>query len=205
MTKLSIVLIYLIINLTGNAQFTVNYNSVLSKDDFKYLAKGDSIFHSTEDEIIFLMNFARWNGAFYFDNVIVPYLNSRKTKSNSYIRSLKSQLYKTSALPLLFENNSLHQIAKQYAIQGGNKGVVGHSDFEKRYTNSLSLFTSVGENISYGYINPIEIVNELLIDHGIANLGHRKNILNEKFNSIGVYIAPHKKYKTHCVISFGAR
>jgi uncharacterized protein YkwD len=46
-------------------------------------------------------------------------------------------------------------------------------------------------------------VLQLLIDEGIEDLGHRNNILNPRFNSIGVSIKPHKSYDYNCVMSFG--
>ena len=49
----------------------------------------------------------------------------------------------------------------------------------------------------------VEIVITLLIDEGVKGEGHRINILNEEFNSVGVAIYPHKTYKTNCVIDFG--
>ena len=59
------------------------------------------------------------------------------------------------------------------------------------------------ENCSYGYQDALSIVITLLIDDGIKDLGHRKNILNESYNSVGVAIRPHKKYRVNCVIDFG--
>ena len=34
-------------------------------------------------------------------------------------------------------------------------------------------------------------------------MGHRKNILSEEFNSVGVAIRPHKSYRVNCVTDFG--
>ena len=51
---------------------------------------------------------------------------------------------------------------------------------------------------------PLSIVITLLIDDGIKGLGHRKNILNESYNSVGVAIRPHKSYRVNCVIDFGS-
>ena len=61
----------------------------------------------------------------------------------------------------------------------------------------------VGENCSYGYEQAIDIVLTLMIDEGIKDVGHRKNILSEDFNAVGVAIRPHKNYRINCVIDFG--
>jgi uncharacterized protein YkwD len=63
----------------------------------------------------------------------------------------------------------------------------------------------VGENCSYGYDQAIDIVISLLIDEGVPDMGHRKNTLNDQFNSVGVAIRPHKEYRVNCVIDFGHR
>jgi len=67
----------------------------------------------------------------------------------------------------------------------------------------MTKYMEVGENIYYGEFTAEEIVLQLLIDEGIEDLGHRKNILNPRFNSIGVSIKPHKSYVYNCVMSFG--
>jgi uncharacterized protein YkwD len=67
----------------------------------------------------------------------------------------------------------------------------------------MKKYTEVGENIYYGPYTPLEIVIQLLIDDGIEDLGHRKNLLSPKFNSIGVAIKPHKTYEYNCVMGFG--
>jgi uncharacterized protein YkwD len=46
---------------------------------------------------------------------------------------------------------------------------------------------------------------QLLIDDGIESLGHRKNILEPKYQWIGIAIEPHKTYRTNCVMDFAER
>lgn len=67
----------------------------------------------------------------------------------------------------------------------------------------MKTYIEVAENIYYGRYTPEEIVMQLLIDEKIEDLGHRHNLLNPKYNSIGVSIKPHKKYEYNCVMSFG--
>ncbi|MCZ6692800.1 MAG: CAP domain-containing protein, partial [Bacteroidetes bacterium] len=61
---------------------------------------------------------------------------------------------------------------------------------------------TIGENCAYGLYSPLDIVMGLLIDEGVSDLGHRKNILNPDYKVIGVAIRPHKSYGTNCVQDF---
>ena len=60
-----------------------------------------------------------------------------------------------------------------------------------------------GENISYGDDNARNIVIQLLVDDGVPSRGHRKNILNFKFDEVGVSVGKHSGYGSMCVIDFG--
>ena len=48
----------------------------------------------------------------------------------------------------------------------------------------------------------MDSVNQLLIDEGVSNLGHRKNILNPKYTKIGVGVDFHPKYEKVIVIDY---
>jgi uncharacterized protein YkwD len=60
----------------------------------------------------------------------------------------------------------------------------------------------IGENIAYGPSDPRRLVMQLIIDDGVPDRGHRKNLYNSKFNSAGVACGPHPDFGTMCVINF---
>ena len=59
-----------------------------------------------------------------------------------------------------------------------------------------------GENISYGKAIPREVVISLIIDDGLRNRKHRKNIFNPAFNYAGAAFGPHARYRIVCSIDF---
>jgi len=159
-----------------------------------------------EKKVILFMNLARHNGSLFAETFLDTYVTENKTEKSSYLRSLYKDLKKVSELDPLVPEKDLTAIAQGHAKKTGESGRVGHTDFKKRFEPVMgNPYNHVGENCSYGYPTAIDIVITLLIDENVKDLGHRQNTLSEGFNSVGVAIRPHKKYRTNCVIDFGAQ
>lgn len=157
-------------------------------------AKNSSLLSKEEKEVIMYVNMVRAYPQYFLMMKLNPYLESKHANKNDYyIKSLIETLKKARPLHILYVDKKLTTIAKNYAETIGNKGIVQHNT-ENNYLDS--------ENIVYEDTNPLEMVIDLLIDHGVSSLGHRKNILDFEYRQIGVGIAPHKVYGKTCVMDF---
>jgi uncharacterized protein YkwD len=161
-------------------------------------------------QVLDLMNIARINPQGFLTEYLSPYLEKHNLTENSYAVSLMNDLKirgKVSALQL---SPALITTAKAHAIDMGTKNKIGHTSskgvtFDKRLRERAKAKGTVAENCDYGNAEPLDIVMSLLIDDGIENLGHRKNILEPRLNYVGIAIENHKKYGVNCVMDFAER
>lgn len=167
--------------------------------DFEY-------YNEEEKKVVFFMNLARADGTLFAETILDAYVESNNTPKNSYLKSLHRDLKKVRDLPMLIPEEDLTSIAQGHAVQSGKTGHVGHRNFKKRFEPFMgNPYSNVGENCSYGFKDAIDIVISLLIDDGVKGVGHRKNILNPEFNSVGVAIREHRSYRYNCVIDYGKK
>ncbi|MBN1187646.1 MAG: CAP domain-containing protein [Bacteroidales bacterium] len=156
-----------------------------------------------EKEIIVFCNLARLDGELFVETYLEFYLDLTNKEKTRNVKSLIKDLNNLEKLPPFVPEKEMYDIAKDHAKTMGKKGKTGHDGFSERYEKALNTYNMVGENCYYGKGDALDIVITLLIDEGVPNLGHRKNILNESYNSIGVSVQPHKEYGENCVMSFG--
>lgn len=157
-----------------------------------------------EKKVVLFMNMARYDGSLFAETFLTNYIADNNMEKTTYVRSLYRELKKVSGRTPLIPEKDLTAVAQDHATKSGKTGRVGHQGFKKRFEPLMgNPYNHVGENCSYGFEKAIDIVMTLLIDEGIKGTGHRENILNEGFNSVGVAIRPHKNYRVNCVTDFG--
>jgi uncharacterized protein YkwD len=156
---------------------------------------------SEEKLVILITNLARADGPLFSETFLNTYLEGEE--KNKYTRSLYKELKSIKNFQPLYPEKDLFKAAEGHAVKSGKNGQVGHQGFDARFKPLMKKYNSVAENCAYGFDQALDNVLQLLIDEGVPSLGHRVNILNSEFNSIGVSIQPHKGYRFNCVMDFG--
>ncbi len=156
-----------------------------------------------EKQVILLTNLARLDGPLFVKTILADWM--KHEKASGYTRSLEKELKSISGLPPLYPRKDLYDIAFRHAVKSGKKGTTGHQGFKKRFKPVMGKYNRVGENCAYGFNQAENIVLGLLVDEGIQDLGHRKNMLNADFDSLGVSIQQHRTFTYNCVMDFGGK
>ncbi len=161
---------------------------------------------SIEKEIIYLMNLARVDGKLFSQTYLKKYADEKGYNSdNSNYSSLIDELNDTKNLQMLVVDKNLSLAAAFHAEDTGKTGIMGHNSSDgTSFSKRLHRFSKTGalaENCDYGLNSALSIVCDLLIDEGVASLGHRKNILGP-YNQVGVALRQHITWSHVCVIDF---
>jgi len=164
------------------------------------------------------------------DSAVLNELNFARTQPQAYARVLEDESQRSRAsgayddpaafreavaflerqqpLPPLSADDALAEAALDHAALQARDGGFGHGGDEplsqrlRRYGAFASL---MAEDIAYGYADPREVVSQLIVDSGVPGRGHRANIFNPTFRTLGVACGPHPTYGVMCVTDFASR
>lgn len=117
-------------------------------------------------------------------------------------------LSRQKPLPALDWSQGLAAAAAELVREQSKSGRTGHvgaqtGKMQERIERHGTILQGViGENIAYGPSDPRILVMQLIIDDGVPDRGHRKNMYNSQFDIAGVACGPHPDFGTMCVINF---
>ena len=116
-------------------------------------------------------------------------------------------LKKQKAVGAMAFDTSLSKACQDHADDIGPDGTCDHtgsdgSSVDDRITRYLEWDVTVCENIDFGATTGEEIIISLIVDDGIPDRGHRKNIFNPKLTYLGVGAAVHAEYGICTIIDY---
>lgn len=174
-----------------------------------------------EKDVILEMNKARTNPKKYAELYIVPFAKKFRSDGTymkngvimltregvAAVNECIEEMSERKPVGILRPEKGLALAAQSHATSQAQAGGYGHegTDGSSPFTRieKYGAFHTAGENISYGCKNAREIVIQLLVDDGVKDRGHRKNVFNPVFTQTGVgYAEGHKLYKMECVITY---
>ena len=102
-------------------------------------------------------------------------------------------------------SEGLRAAAWEHVADQGPSGQTGHvgvsgSTFGERIRRYGTPGLLIGEVINYGEETPRMTVIQLVIDDGVADRGHRRNLFNADFQVAGAAIGDHKGYGAMTVV-----
>jgi len=131
---------------------------------------------------------------------------ARETREGAAaVREAVSALRATPPRPALRRSEGMSRAAADHVRDQGPRGAVGHDGRDGSTTGSrVNRYGTWGvrltESISYGPATAHDVIADLLIDDGVPNRGHRRNLLDPDVRVAGVACGAHGRFGVMCVI-----
>jgi uncharacterized protein YkwD len=195
MRKFFLILALLLISLTVRAVDNQKYLSYFSAYILQSAntAINDNSLSKDEKDVILWTNLVRIDPS-NFSIMLQQYIrdHSEFQWKNPYVQSLMIDLKNSPVLNTLTTTNLLNSNATNHAIYSKATLRRGHDNFDQRAELAFNQkYTAYGENCAYFVRDALHSVVCLLIDENVTDLGHRKIILNNNYNEIGVSVQPY--------------
>jgi uncharacterized protein YkwD len=155
------------------------------------------------------INLARTNPHLYAQFILTN-ADARSKADPRAMQEAIDYLNHARPLPALALSSGLSMGAMTQVLDQGATGAMGHDGGDrstpwKRMARFGQWVGKAGENISYGVTGARQIVISLIVDSGVPNRGHRKNLFLRDFGSVGVACGAHARWGTMCVMDFAGQ
>ena len=109
----------------------------------------------------------------------------------------------------LQKSHDLEQAAEDHAKDCGVNGLSSHVSSDGRnLSDRIEAYCEwnrlIGQNIDFSSKTAEQVLISLLIDDGLPDRPHRKNLFNQKYNLFGIGTSSHKTYQSVAVIVYAA-
>jgi uncharacterized protein YkwD len=163
-----------------------------------------------DDEVLAEMNFARAHPAAYARELRDETQRDDRYSSLAYedrgaVDEAIEFLMRQPPLQPLQTDDRLAAAARAHTSAQGPRGELGHGapgSLGRRLQNNGLWAGLAAEDISYGHDTARDVVRQLIIDSGVPDRGHRKNIFGRAYQVAGVGCGAHSVYGSMCVIDF---
>jgi Cysteine-rich secretory protein family len=164
-----------------------------------------------EQKMFYWVNVFRKNPKRFYTNVIKEFLRQFPEANKPEANSLQRDIDKLKTpLPLFVPDAGLSKMSSTHSLDLSKRGgVISHKsasgkDFVQRIKEAGG-YKCGAENIFVGNDNPLEALIMLLIDYGVADKGHRVNLMDPAFKLMGASFSKTSKGKTVIVQVFGCK
>jgi uncharacterized protein YkwD len=173
-----------------------------------------------ESEVLAALNRARTNPVSMATSIerLIPYFDGRVLRRPTWpvpvqtnegvsaVREAVSALRSQRALGALSLSSVLTRAARDHVADQGRTGATGHTGSDNSTTTTRvarygAWQTSLSENIDYSpMVSGSDVVENLIVDDGVADRGHRRNIYDATAKVVGIACGPHPRFTATCVI-----
>lgn len=165
-----------------------------------------------------------------FEDAVLTELNQVRAHPQAYARELRRQevadagygdesaareddpdaveeavdfLMRQPPLPPLARDGRLGAAARLHVRAQGPTGDVGHGEpgsLGRRLQHEGLWAGLEAESISYGQRSPRAVIRQLVVDAGVPNRAHRRDLFGRAYQAAGVACGPHAQWGSMCVI-----
>jgi uncharacterized protein YkwD len=119
------------------------------------------------------------------------------------VREAIRVLRQTKPMGTLLPSSGMTLGARDHVKDQAPRGLMNHKGTDgtmawDRVSRYGDWKTKISENMTFGPSTPHDVVAALVVDDGISDRGHRKNILDPDVKVVGISCGPHKALRVMC-------